>query len=295
VPRLAAIWPELAAIDAPTALQVETDAQYSVYLDRQRHDIEAMRRDEGLELPADLDYSAVTGLSSEARQKLAAARPASLGQAARVDGVTPAALTRLLGWSSAGIRRTAPLRDAAQFLDLAAPVPREAHADLSRFVGMLAEWQRVHNLVGPAELASIWDRHIADSLQLLKHAGDFRSWVDLGSGAGFPALVVAIAARHDARKKFTLVEANGKKAAFLRAAIRELKLQASVAAARIEAHGPTVPRSADILSARALAPLPTLFKLAEPYFMRAAPCCCPRVRVSSAKSRKRARPGGLMW
>ena len=95
--RLAAVWPELGSIDPLTAEQVQIDAQYAVYLTRQQADIDAMRRDEALTIPADLDYSAIAGLSNEVRQKLAAARPANLGQAARLDGMTPAALTRLLG------------------------------------------------------------------------------------------------------------------------------------------------------------------------------------------------------
>jgi tRNA uridine 5-carboxymethylaminomethyl modification enzyme len=94
--ELAAIWPELNAVAGPIAAQLRIDAQYAVYLQRQEADVEAIRRDERLELPVDLDYSAITGLSNEVRQKLAAVRPTSLGQAARIDGVTPAALTRLL-------------------------------------------------------------------------------------------------------------------------------------------------------------------------------------------------------
>ncbi len=96
MPRLAGIWPELAAIAAPIAEQIVIDAQYAVYLRRQQADVEAMRRDEALVLPADLDYAAIGGLSNEVRQKLAAVRPASIGQASRIDGITPAALTRLL-------------------------------------------------------------------------------------------------------------------------------------------------------------------------------------------------------
>ncbi len=79
------------------AEQVGTDAQYAVYLKRQQADVDAMRRDEALELPSDLDYTAIGGLSTEVRQKLSAVRPASIGQAGRIDGITPAALTRLLG------------------------------------------------------------------------------------------------------------------------------------------------------------------------------------------------------
>ncbi len=94
--RLAAIWPELGATAPSIAEQIRTDAQYAVYLKRQQADVDAMRRDEALELPADLDYEAIAGLSTEVRQKLSAVRPANLGQAGRIDGVTPAALTRLL-------------------------------------------------------------------------------------------------------------------------------------------------------------------------------------------------------
>jgi tRNA uridine 5-carboxymethylaminomethyl modification enzyme len=95
--RLGAIWPELARIPPQIADQVAIDAQYSVYLKRQQADVAAMRRDEALELPTDLDYEAIAGLSAEVRQKLSAVRPASIGQAGRIEGVTPAALTRLLG------------------------------------------------------------------------------------------------------------------------------------------------------------------------------------------------------
>ncbi len=75
---------------------MEIEAQYAGYLGRQEADIRAFRKDEGLSLPAEIDYAGILGLSHEVRQKLAAARPATLGQAARVDGVTPAALTTLM-------------------------------------------------------------------------------------------------------------------------------------------------------------------------------------------------------
>lgn len=93
--RLAAIWPELREIDAETAGRVETDARYAVYLDRQSADIESYRRDEQLALPSTLDYSAIGGLSAELCAKLSALRPRTLGQAQRIEGVTPAALTLL--------------------------------------------------------------------------------------------------------------------------------------------------------------------------------------------------------
>ncbi len=94
--RLAEIWPELAAIPAEIAEQVEIDARYAGYLDRQQRDIAAFRRDEALLLPGELDYANIGGLSTEIRGKLATARPTTLGAAARISGVTPAALVALL-------------------------------------------------------------------------------------------------------------------------------------------------------------------------------------------------------
>ena len=94
--RLVDIWPELAAVPLAIAEQLSIDARYEGYLHRQRQDIAAYRRDESLELPMDLDYAAVGSLSNEIRQKLEAHRPTTLGQAARISGVTPAALVSLL-------------------------------------------------------------------------------------------------------------------------------------------------------------------------------------------------------
>jgi tRNA uridine 5-carboxymethylaminomethyl modification enzyme len=89
------IWPELAGIEPRIAEQVTTDAKYAVYLARQSADIESSRRDEAVALPS-MDYGALAGLSNELREKLDLARPATLGQAARIDGMTPAALTLIL-------------------------------------------------------------------------------------------------------------------------------------------------------------------------------------------------------
>jgi tRNA uridine 5-carboxymethylaminomethyl modification enzyme len=94
--RLAAIWPDLDRIAPEVAEQIEIEALYAGYIERQEADVIAFRRDEDLRLPADLDYGGVGGLSTEVRQKLAAARPVTLGQAGRIEGVTPGALTALL-------------------------------------------------------------------------------------------------------------------------------------------------------------------------------------------------------
>jgi len=97
VARLASLWPEFRGIPAPIAARLETDARYAVYLERQKADIAAFRRDEALALPEGLDYGGIGSLSNEVREALARVRPATLGHAARIPGITPAALTALLG------------------------------------------------------------------------------------------------------------------------------------------------------------------------------------------------------
>jgi len=93
LPEIGRIWPEFLDIPDAIAAQLETDAKYAVYLERQAADVEAFRRDEAFVIPEAINYAAVPGLSNEARQKLAAARPRTIGHAARLDGITPAALT----------------------------------------------------------------------------------------------------------------------------------------------------------------------------------------------------------
>ncbi|MBK8197960.1 MAG: tRNA uridine-5-carboxymethylaminomethyl(34) synthesis enzyme MnmG [Acidobacteria bacterium] len=95
--HLCAVWPELDRIPGDVGSQIEIEALYAAYLDRQSEDVAALRRDESLTLSADLDYDAIGGLSNEVRSKLKAVRPQTLGQAARIEGVTPGALTALLG------------------------------------------------------------------------------------------------------------------------------------------------------------------------------------------------------
>jgi tRNA uridine 5-carboxymethylaminomethyl modification enzyme len=105
--RLVQIWPELGGAPRAIAEQMEIEAAYAGYLDRQEADILAFRRDEDLRLPADLNYAAVGGLSNEAREKLARVRPATLGQAARIEGLTPGAVTALLAHLRRRSRATA--------------------------------------------------------------------------------------------------------------------------------------------------------------------------------------------
>ena len=93
---LARIWPRFGELDRKIAEQIEIDAKYEVYLSRQAADVESYRRDESLALPEDLDYTAISGLSNEVRHKLQAHRPRTVGQAGRIDGITPAAMTLLV-------------------------------------------------------------------------------------------------------------------------------------------------------------------------------------------------------
>jgi tRNA uridine 5-carboxymethylaminomethyl modification enzyme len=99
---IARIWPEFAALPPAIAAQLETDAKYAVYLERQASDVAAFRRDESFALPEHLDYALVPGLSNESRQKLASARPRTIGHAGRIDGITPAALTLVAAYVRRG-------------------------------------------------------------------------------------------------------------------------------------------------------------------------------------------------
>jgi 16S rRNA (guanine527-N7)-methyltransferase len=138
------------------------------------------------------------------------------------------------------------------------PVSRETETRLAQFVELLLTWQRTTQLVANSTLARVWTRHIADSLQLLDLAPAARVWVDLGSGAGFPGLVIACGLAKTAGASVHLVESNGKKAAFLREAVRITKAPAVVHHSRIENFVESFHRPVDVVTARALAPLKLL-------------------------------------
>jgi tRNA uridine 5-carboxymethylaminomethyl modification enzyme len=103
--RLSAIWPEIEKLDAGIAAQLEVDARYAAYVRRQEADVTALRRDESVSIPLDLEFSRLPGLSTELRQKLERYRPATLAQAARIDGMTPAALLLILAHLKKGAQR----------------------------------------------------------------------------------------------------------------------------------------------------------------------------------------------
>lgn len=145
-------------------------------------------------------------------------------------------------------------------------VSHETLVRLDLIATLLNKWQATINLVAPASLPDLWHRHIADSLQLLDHVPPkAKTWTDLGSGGGFPGLVVAAVLADQKDAHVNLVESDTRKAAFLREASRVAGLPVTVHARRIEQVAPALALGCDIVSARALAPLPKLLDLAQPF------------------------------
>jgi 16S rRNA (guanine527-N7)-methyltransferase len=143
-------------------------------------------------------------------------------------------------------------------------VSRETLDRLDRFVATLLTWQQRINLIAPSTEPKLWTRHIADSLQLLALAPRARTWVDLGSGGGFPGLVIGCALADMPEARVHLVESSTKKAAFLREAARITGASAEVHAVRIEDFVENFSAPVDVVTARALAPLAELLAAAYP-------------------------------
>lgn len=164
-----------------------------------------------------------------------------------------------------------PSQQRAQF-QLDFDVNPVTMARLDKYVQLLQAWQRAKNLVSATTLTNIWSRHITDSFQLIRLRSDHSQtslttarWMDLGSGAGLPGMVLALALSDGSSKNVTLVEANGRKCSFLRAVSRETNCPVSIHNTRIE----TVPDQPgftppDLITARALAALPDLCRLMYP-------------------------------
>lgn len=167
-------------------------------------------------------------------------------------------------------------RTPSAHLDLAAdkaaalaltPVSRETEARLDAYVALLLQWQAKTNLIAPSTLPQLWTRHIADSLQLLKLAPDAKLWLDIGSGGGFPGVVLACALA-EVGGSVTLVERIAKKAAFLREALRVSNGAGQVILADIGDSVDRFPPHIDCITARAVAPLHQLIGFAEPLLHR---------------------------
>jgi len=146
-------------------------------------------------------------------------------------------------------------------------VPRETIHRLQVYAELLADWQTRHNLVSSKTIPELWQRHFADSAQLLDLAPDAKTWLDLGSGAGFPGLVVAILAANQGTLRMHLVESTAKKADFLAHVAQMTDTSVDIHCNRIEELASAESKLApDIISARAVAPMPKLLELAAPFF-----------------------------
>lgn len=159
--------------------------------------------------------------------------------------------------------------DKAEALRLT-PVSHETEMRLDLYVDLLRLWQTKTNLVAPSTLPNLWTRHVADSLQLLSLAPSARQWLDLGSGGGFPGIVVACALAEAPGATVHLVERNTKKAAFLREALRVTKAAGVVHLSDIEDIVDSNLTRFDCVTARALAPLHQLIDWAAPLIEQGA-------------------------
>ena len=160
-------------------------------------------------------------------------------------------------------------------------VSRETMDRLDAYAALLVKWNTKINLVAKSTIPDIWHRHMADSAQLWSLAPkDVETWMDMGSGAGFPGLVIgAIASEKAPNLEITLVESDRRKSVFLQSAAREMGITVKVITKRIEQ---LEPQNADILSARALSPLPQLLEFAEKHLKSGGICLFPKgARVDS--------------
>ena len=151
-----------------------------------------------------------------------------------------------------------------------APVSHETEARLDRYIALLREWQAKTNLVAPSTLPQLWTRHIADSLQLVDLVPSAKRWADLGSGGGFPGIVLACAMVGTPGASVHLVERIAKKAAFLREAVRVTTSPGVVHLAEIGDNVDRITGPVDCVTARALAPLHQLIGFAEPLMRQGA-------------------------
>ncbi|WP_175868669.1 16S rRNA (guanine(527)-N(7))-methyltransferase RsmG [Bartonella gabonensis] len=150
-----------------------------------------------------------------------------------------------------------------QLLDIIPSVSRETMENLIQFESLILQWNAHINLISSATIPDIWTRHILDSAQIFPLYCHSLQWCDLGSGGGFPAIVIAIFLKEKRAGHINLVESNGKKVSFLRTVIAQLNLPATVYHARIEDVYQKIPTS-DIITARGLAPLNVLLQLIFP-------------------------------
>jgi 16S rRNA (guanine527-N7)-methyltransferase len=164
-----------------------------------------------------------------------------------------------------------------------AHVSRETGDKLAQLAAELRRWQAIKNLVSSSTLDDVWSRHIADSLQLARLAPEARIWVDLGSGAGFPGLVVALAISDRPGAHVHLVESNGRKCAFLRHAARLTGVPVTLHEARVEAVVAGFAGTVEVVTARAVAPLAQLLSWSQELLKSGAVGLFPKGRYAAAE------------
>ena len=258
IEKCLSVWPELDDIPQILHGQLETDCRYAGYLERQQADIDAMRRDDAVKIPAHLDIASIGGLSAESKDLLRRYQPQTIRQASRIPGMTRRRLSRYCvtcaKFQPPGISLAVPMwllllimyrQDSAmiaqkiwrpeetsletisKFLD----VPRETQEKLDCYVQLLIKWQARINLISSKTLPEIWHRHILDSAQLVSYLPKSTSVIlDMGSGAGLPGVILAILTRH----RLHLVESDSRKMAFMRTALRETGTSAILHEQRME-------------------------------------------------------------
>lgn len=235
----------LPEVSEDIAQQVEVQAKYDGYIERQRTDIEKMHKYEATQIPADIDYKQVSGFSTEVIQKLSQVQPKTLAQAGRISGVTPAALSLLLAHikKMALIRSTSTKNDieaaiAAGLIALNIPgdidhLAQACHA----YLLLLDKWNRAYNLTAIHNISEMVERHILDSLAIFPWIKGERI-LDVGTGAGLPGIPLALCYPD---KHVVLLDSNGKKTRFLLEAQRLLNLSnIEIVQTRIERYQPEI-------------------------------------------------------
>jgi 16S rRNA (guanine527-N7)-methyltransferase len=162
------------------------------------------------------------------------------------------------------------------------PVSRETLERLDLYVALLAKWRKTVNLVSESTFAEVWTRHVADSAQLLALAPKAKIWVDMGSGAGFPGLIIAMQLVNAANARVHLVESDQRKCAFLREVARQTAAPAEIHNMRLENAVEKIPLPVDAVTARALSPLPRLVDFAKVWLESGATGVFPRGKTAGA-------------
>jgi tRNA uridine 5-carboxymethylaminomethyl modification enzyme len=201
------IFPVVDTIPDQVLSFLEIESKYSSYLKRQSSDIKLFKQEESVLIPEGIDYSKIESLSLETVEKLSYHKPGTIGAARRIPGITTTALTTIIIY----------IKTKYKQLD----VSREVEIKLKEFQSLLIKWNKKINLVSSSTLSDLWNRHIMDSMQLLKYIKNYNlKVIDVGSGAGFPGIVLSIAGVSDV----TLIESDSNKAAFLFQASKKVRI-----------------------------------------------------------------------